>query len=109
MPSHQRGDRDAYIERVGGPEEAERRHRALMARVDAHQLGEIRRERGLTQADVAEIMGVSKGRVSQIERGEVFTVDVVARYVAVLGGTLKLTADFGDHAYTVSSEQLKAS
>ncbi|MGH3391548.1 MAG: helix-turn-helix transcriptional regulator, partial [Actinomadura sp.] len=94
---------------VGGPEEAERRRRTLMARVDAHQLAEIRKERGLTQVDVAEIMGVSKGRVSQIERGEVFTVDVVARYVAALGGELKLTAIFDDHAYTVSSEQLRAS
>jgi DNA-binding XRE family transcriptional regulator len=109
MPSFSRWDREAYIERVGGPEEAERRHRALMARVDAHQLAEIRKARGLTQAEVASAMSVSKGRVSQIERGEVFTVEVVARYVAALGGRLKLTADFGDHTYTVSSDQLKAS
>lgn len=109
MPGYSKWDRDGYVERVGGPEEAERRRRTLMARVDAHQLAEIRKERGLTQVDVAEIMGVSKGRVSQIERGEVFTVDVVARYVAALGGELKLTAIFDDHAYTVSSEQLRAS
>jgi DNA-binding XRE family transcriptional regulator len=77
MTSYSKWDRDAYIERVGGLEEAERRRRALMARVDGHQLAEIRKERGLTQADVARLMGVTKGRVSQIERGEVFTVEVV--------------------------------
>jgi DNA-binding XRE family transcriptional regulator len=109
MTSYSKWDRDAYIERVGGLEEAERRRRALMARVDGHQLAEIRKERGLTQADVARLMGVTKGRVSQIERGEVFTVEVVGRYVEALGGELRLLADFGDHTYRVSGEQLRAS
>jgi DNA-binding XRE family transcriptional regulator len=109
MTSYSKWDRDAYIERVGGLEEAERRRRALMARVDGHQLAEIRKERGLTQADVARLMGVTKGRVSQIERGEVFTVEVVGRYVEAFGGELRLLADFGDHTYRVSGEQLRAS
>jgi hypothetical protein len=38
--------------------------------------------------------------VSQIESGDVSTQDVLNRYIAALGGTLKLIADFGD-------EQLK--
>lgn len=42
-------------------------------------------------------MGVSIARVSQIEHGEVSTLDVVARYVEALGGRLDLVADFGDH------------
>jgi hypothetical protein len=54
-------------------------------------------------------MGVTKGRVSQIERGEIFTVEVVSRYVEALGGELRLLADFGDHTYTVNGEQLRAS
>jgi transcriptional regulator with XRE-family HTH domain len=45
-------------------------------------------------------MGVSVARVSQIESGDVSTQDVLSRFVAALGGTLKLIADFGD-------EQLK--
>jgi hypothetical protein len=44
--------------------------------------------------------GRSEARVSQIERGDVSTQDVLNRYVATLGGTLKLIADLGD-------EQLK--
>jgi hypothetical protein len=39
-------------------------------------------------------------RVSQIESGDVSTQDLLSRFVAALGGTLKLIADFGD-------EQLK--
>jgi DNA-binding XRE family transcriptional regulator len=109
MTSYSKWDRDAYIDRVGGLEGAERRRKALMARVDGHQLAEIRKARGLTQAEVAKLMGVTKGRVSQIERGEVFTVEVVGRYVQALGGELRLLADFGDHTYRVSGEQLRAS
>jgi DNA-binding XRE family transcriptional regulator len=109
MTSYSQWDRDAYIDRVGGLEEAERRRKAVMAQVDGHQLAEIRKARGLTQAAVARLMGVTKGRVSQIERGEVFTVEVVSRYVQALGGELRLLADFGDHTYRVSDEQLMAS
>ena len=54
----------------------------------------------LTQEQVATRMGVSVARVSQIERGDVSTQDVLGRYVPALDGTLKLIADFGD-------EQLK--
>jgi hypothetical protein len=45
-------------------------------------------------------MSISIARVSQIERGDVSTQDVLNRYITALGGTLKLIADFGD-------EQLK--
>jgi hypothetical protein len=35
--------------------------------------------------------------VSQIERGEVATVEALATYVAALGGKLELVADIGGH------------
>jgi transcriptional regulator with XRE-family HTH domain len=47
-------------------------------------------------AQVATRMGISIARVSQIERGDVSTQDVLNRYITALGGTLKLIADFGD-------------
>jgi transcriptional regulator with XRE-family HTH domain len=53
-------------------------------------------------SEVAVRMGVSVARVSQIESGDVSTQDVLSQFVAALGGTLKLIADFGD-------EQLKLS
>ncbi len=46
-------------------------------------------------------MGVSVGRISQIEQGDVSTREVLDRYVAALGGTLKLVADFGDEQLMV--------
>jgi transcriptional regulator with XRE-family HTH domain len=59
-----------------------------MAEQWGYQLAEERKRLGFTQAGLAEIMGVSPGRVSQIERGEVATVEALATYVAALGGKL---------------------
>ena len=58
------------------------------------KLAELRRRQGLTQPQLAERMGVAKARVSQIERGDVSTQDVVARYVEALGGRLQQTVHF---------------
>jgi ribosome-binding protein aMBF1 (putative translation factor) len=102
MTGYTKWDRDAYIKRVGGQEHAERRRRSLLASQSGHRLAEERRQRGLTQAQLAEVMGVSPGRVSQIERGEVSTIDAVARYVQALGGRLDLVANFDDHTVTVT-------
>ena len=101
MTSCTKWDRDAYIGRVGVPEEAERRRKALMARQSGQRLAEERKQRGLTQAQVAQTMGVTPGRVSQIERGELSTIEAIARYVQALGGRLDLVANFTDHSLTV--------
>lgn len=80
------GGRDAFL--AG----AER----VLSEARAWRLAEMRRERGYTQTQVAERMNVSKGRISQIESGQVSGTDVVARYVEALGGSLMMVAVFGD-------------
>ena len=60
-------------------------------------LRELLRERSVTRA--AERMGVTKSRVSQIERGEVSTIETVARYVQAIGGRIQISAVFGDDLY----------
>ena len=47
-------------------------------------------------------MAVSVAQISQIERGEVTSFEVIACYVEALGGRLDLVADFGrqDHPAT---------
>ena len=92
--------RDEQIERVGR-EEFEAGKEQMLAEARGWRLAEIRRRRGLTQAQVAERMGVGKSRVSQIERGRVSTREVLDRYVAALGGRLSLMADFGDELLRV--------
>jgi DNA-binding XRE family transcriptional regulator len=105
MSSYTKWDRAAYIDRVGGEEEAEQRRKVLMARQSGHQLAEERKRHGLTQAQLAQAMGVTPGRVSQIERGEVATIDAVVRYVQALGGRLDLIASFGDRTLTVTTTE----
>ncbi|MFZ1412176.1 MAG: helix-turn-helix transcriptional regulator [Micropruina sp.] len=71
--------------------------------IDAHRLAERRTSLGLTQTEIADRMGVTTSRVSQIERGEVSTVDVIARYVQALGGHLQIWAVFGDDQFFLQS------
>lgn len=49
-------------------------------------VAELRREKGLTQAQLAEMVGVSKRGVIRIEGGDTsLTVDVLWRYADALG------------------------
>ncbi len=52
-------------------------------------------------ARAAERMGVTKSRISQIERGEVSTIDAVARYVQSIGARIQISAVFGDDHYVL--------
>jgi hypothetical protein len=50
---------------------------------------------------LAQIMGVTPGRVSQIVHGEDSTVEALASYIAALGGELELVANIGGHLLKV--------
>jgi transcriptional regulator with XRE-family HTH domain len=68
----------------------------LLAQVIGYRLAEARKARGFTQQQVADRMGVTKGRVSQIEQGKVSGQEVVARYATALGGRLHQAIYFDD-------------
>jgi DNA-binding XRE family transcriptional regulator len=88
--------RAEHVERAGGEQAVEAGKQELLATVVGHRLAEVRRTRGLTQQQVAARMGVTKGRVSQIEQGKVSGHDVIARYAAALGGRLHQAIYFDD-------------
>jgi hypothetical protein len=44
-------------------------------------------------------VGVTKSRVSRIERGEVSTIETVARCMRAIGGHTQISAVFGDDFY----------
>jgi DNA-binding XRE family transcriptional regulator len=85
-----------HVQRAGGEEAVEAGKRELLAEVVGHRLAEVRRARGFTQQQVADLMGVTKGRVSQIEQGKISGQDVVARFAAALGGRLHQAIYFDD-------------
>jgi DNA-binding XRE family transcriptional regulator len=88
--------RAEHVQRAGGEEAVEAGKQELLAQVVGHRLAEVRRARGFTQQQVAERMGITKGRVSQIEQGRISGQDVVARFAAALGGRLHQAIYFDD-------------
>jgi DNA-binding XRE family transcriptional regulator len=91
--------RDKHVEAIGR-EDVERGRSRLIAQVRAHRLPEMRKRCGLTQREVAQAMGVTVGRVSQIENGEL-SGRRFDRYVTALGGLLEVVANFGDEQFKV--------
>jgi len=96
------GNLERAVETAGGWESFEVTVGQMLDEARGWRLAEMRKRRGLTQEQVASRMGISVGRVSQIEGGDVSTQGVLNRYVAALGGTLKLIADFGDEQLKVA-------
>jgi DNA-binding XRE family transcriptional regulator len=88
--------RASHVQRAGGEDVVAAGREELLATARGHRLAEIRRSRELSQQQIADRMGVTKGRVSQIERGNVSGHDVLARYVTALGGTLHQSIYFDD-------------
>jgi DNA-binding XRE family transcriptional regulator len=89
----------------GAVTQARRRNQAY---IDGYRLAERRKALELTQAEVAKRMGVTKSRVSQIERGEVSTIEAVARYVEAIGGRIQISAVFGDDQYVLRGTATEA-
>jgi DNA-binding XRE family transcriptional regulator len=85
-----------HVQRAGGEDAVEAGKQELLAEIIGRRLAEVRRARGLTQQQVAERMGVTKGRVSQIEQGRISGQDVLARFAAALGGRLHQAIYFDD-------------
>ncbi|MDG4791453.1 helix-turn-helix transcriptional regulator [Micromonospora sp. WMMD1102] len=65
---------------------------------NAFHLAEERKRLGLTQRQVAELMGVTPGRVSQIENGDldVNEVATLSRYARALGARMRIIFDYGN-------------
>lgn len=72
------------------------------AYVRGHQLAEMRTAAGLTQAKLAETLGVSQAHISKIDHGEISGIDVVRSYVPALGGSVDIVAHIGDRSWKVA-------
>jgi DNA-binding transcriptional regulator YiaG len=82
------------------PEKRERIEAIKAEMVDAergHELAALRKAQGLTQVQVAAAMGVTQGRVSQIERGAArLDLSTMAAYLQAIGGELTIMATVGN-------------
>ena len=82
--------------------ERERSRAEMRAEQRGYQLAQLRKNAGLTQVQVAALMGVTQARVSQIEHGKITEVDAIRGYVEALGGTVDVIARVGDWTIKVA-------
>jgi DNA-binding XRE family transcriptional regulator len=62
-----------------------------------YRLVDLRQALGLTQAQLAEMIGRSQSAISQIEHGEIgLSLDLLRQIVGQLGGEIEITAVFDD-------------
>ncbi|MFH0412840.1 helix-turn-helix domain-containing protein [Corynebacterium sp. L4756] len=94
--------------RPGNREKIESIKEGLLREQDAFQLRELREGLGITQANLAEKIGVKQHRISQIENGVLLTVQLstLQSYLNALGVELELTIKSanGDRSTLVLSD-----
>jgi len=65
-------------------------------------LEEIRKARQMTQAKLAETLGVNQGEISKIEHRTDIYISTLAGYIEALGGKLEIRAIFRDREMRIS-------
>lgn len=82
------------------PERARRIDEAKQRAVDeivSYRLAELRRSLGVTQAELAEMIGKSQSAISQIEQGDIaLSLAMLRSIVRQLGGEVEIAAVFDD-------------
>lgn len=87
------------------PSRADASRKDLHETVQAQRLADIRKAHGHRQSDVAALMGVSQARVSKLESGDLSRTELgtLQAYVAALGGSLRIVAEFGEGTLEISA------
>lgn len=79
------------------PEARERVNRRVRETLLEMSLQELRqRVSGITQSEVADLMKVTQGAISQLEKRHDLLLSNLAEYIRALGGKLELIARFPD-------------
>ena len=65
----------------------------MLAQTRAYRLRELRASSGLTQGELAKLVGVSQRQISKIENGNIENskVSTLRRYLKAVGGSLQLS------------------
>jgi len=65
--------------------------------IESYRLGELRKALGVTQAELAEMIGKTQSAVSQFEHGEIgLSIGMLRLIVHQLGGEVEIAAVFND-------------
>ena len=94
------GHLERAVETAGGQQAFDAAVAAMLDDARGWRLAEMRKRRGLRKSRSPSGWACRCQGFSDTRGGDGSTQDVLSRFIAALGGTLKLIADFGD-------EQLK--
>ncbi len=89
-------------------------HQVLSAEIEQRleakraTLAEVRRAIGLTQSQMAEMLDMSQGDVSKLERRENLHLATLSRFIEATGGRLRISATYGDTEVTLKFGDLLA-
>ncbi|MBF0807743.1 XRE family transcriptional regulator [Rothia nasimurium] len=77
------------------PEYIEQELQEMRAETRLYQLRELRKDTGITQAQLAERLGVSQHRVSQIENGNLpnVKIETLQKYLEALGTSITISVE----------------
>ena len=82
----------------------ERERKEALAEIVSYTLGELRKLRAVTQAELAHRLGVTQPSLSGVERRTDVQLSTLRDYVEGLGGHLEVTAVFDDVSVPVDLE-----
>ncbi len=77
--------------------------RAAALTADEQTLQDLRRAQGMTQAAMAEALGIGQDGVSRLEQRRDMRLSTLRGYVEALGGRLSIVAEFPGEAPVVLS------
>lgn len=85
-------------------EAVEKEKARMLAEVRAFRLRELREKAGLTQAEVADRIGVGQRQVSKIEHGDLDSAKIgtIRSYLEAVGGGLAVEYVLGDQRVQVA-------
>jgi DNA-binding XRE family transcriptional regulator len=95
--------RDLAAPLYADPERRARIEKQKREIVTGLRLAELRAERGLTQVQLAERLGMTQENISRIERAEDTQLSTIRRYIEALGGNLELHAVFEDRDVPIAA------
>ena len=96
--------KDFVTEHPVDRERVEAHKERMLAEVRAYRLRDLREGAGLTQAQLAERIGVGQRQVSKIERGDLDSAKVgtIRSYLEAVGGGLAIEYVLGDQRIQVA-------
>lgn len=86
------------LDAIMGPRRVAAAKAMAREKMEAMLIGEVRKQLGFTQVDIAKALGVSQSALSQVESQDDLQLSTLRRLVKALGGELNIIARFGNRS-----------